>query len=295
MSNNIQTQQVKDITEFLRYVMYSDYVFIDYDKRELPLNPVIVAPPGTGKTAIIDQYSDNDGVLVLSKITEWSLLKNYLEDMKSGKIKRLLIPDLVSPANMKAETVNSLITFLNSYCNWEGVRTISTYAGHFPIALKNPLRGSLMATMATTDFERMSHALAATGFLSRLIIIGYYYNREAIKEIMLNIVNNKYEWQNVKLQFPNERQYVTADKCYTERLIPQAMELDKKVPGYNIRALHQMVLLAKSKALSDGRTSVNGEDIDKVLYLYKSYVLKVPKFDDTIKNMMKQDKDTEVK
>lgn len=289
MPNNIETQQVKDITEILRYAMYSDYVFIDYEKHEIPLNPVIVAPAGAGKTAIVDQYSDNDGVQVLSKITEWSLLKNYLDDMKSGKIKRILIPDFVNPANMKAETVNSLITFLNSYVSWEGVRTISTYAGHYPIAVKTPLRGSLMATMATNDFERMAKSLAATGFLSRLIIVGYFYSRDTVKDIMRDIVRNEFNWDRVNLKLPENRMYIKADEKYTNRLINYAIALGRKVQGYDIRALQQMMLMCKSRALSEGREEVNGEDADRVIYLFSTYVLKVPHYDESVKEQMNKE------
>lgn len=289
MSDNIQTIQVRDITEFLKYAMYSDYVFIDYEKHEMPINPVIVAPAGAGKTAIVDQYSDNDGILVLSKVTEWSLLKNYLDDMKTGKIKRILIPDFVNPANMKAETVNSLITFLNLYISWEGVRTVSTYAGHYPIAIKNPLRGSLMATMATNDFERMANALAATGFLSRLIIIGYFYSRDAVKQIMLDIVNNEFTWNRLHLKFPENRMQIQACSKYTDRLIPYALDLGRKVQGYDIRALQQMMLMCKARALSEGRDSVNGDDVDKVIYLFSTYVLKVPRYDMDIKEQMNKE------
>jgi len=276
-----------EVTEILKYCLYSDYVYIDYEQKEIPLNPMIVAPPGTGKTAMIDQFSENDGVMVFGKITEHSLLDKYLEDLKSGQ-KRLLIPDMVNPANMKTETVNALITFLNAYISWEGVRTISHYGGHFPIALRSPLRGSLMTSMATNDFQRMFKSLAATGFASRLVIVGYFYKRDTVREIMLNLAYHKHKWMGIYLTLPSERKHIEAHGDYISRLIPQALKLGEVVPGYDIRALQQMALMCKARALMNGRLSVNGEDIDRVLYLFKTYVLKVPNLDDETKMRMSE-------
>lgn len=283
MPSNVSTdswklKQESEVTEILKYALYSDYVVINYDQKEIPLNIMIVAPPGTGKTAMVEQFVENNGVMVFGKITEHSLLDKYLEDLKASH-KRLLIPDMVNPANMKADTVNSLITFLNSYISWEGVRTISHYGGHFPIALRYPLRGSLMTTMATNDFQRMFRSLAATGFASRLVIVGYFYKRDTVREIMLNLAYHKHKWLDIKLNLPQDRQYIEADGKYTERLIPTAMKLGEIVPGYDIRAMQQMKLMCKSRALMEGRTKINGEDVERVLYLFKTYALKVPNLD----------------
>lgn len=288
-NTEIDTKQVKEITQCLGYVLFSDYVFIDYDNHEIPLNPLLVAPPGLGKTAITDQYKGNNGILTFTKVTEWSLLKNHLEELGSGRIKRLYFPDLVNPANMKADTVNSLITFLNSYISWEGVRTISTYAGHFPIALGSPLRGSIMTTMATEDFKRMERSLAAKGFLSRLLVIGYFYDRATLNKILYDMTLHKHRWCARQLDLPKERVYIKADSVLLQKLIPLASTLGKRVPGYNIRAYQQMELLSKAKALSEGREEINADDIEWTIYFFDTYILKVPSLDPATAQMLFED------
>lgn len=289
---DIETKQVVEISQCLDYVMYSDYVHIDYDNHEIPLNPILVAPPGHGKTAITDRYKGNDGLFTCSKITEWSLLRNYLEDLKTGAIKRLYFPDLVNPANMRAETVHSLITFLNSYISWEGVKTISTYAGHFEMALFKPLRGSLMTTMASADFTRMYKGLSAVGFLSRLLIIGYHYDEKTINKILNDMTGHQQRWSDRALGLPAERLFIHAESSFLKRLIPLALRLGKLVPGYQIRAYQQMELLSKARALSEGRDTINEGDVEWTLYFFDTYVLKVPSLDPATASLMfKEGKD----
>ena len=109
-----------------------------------------------------------------------------MDELKRGV--RLYYPDLVNTGNMKEETVNSLINFLKDYINWDGVKSISYFNTHIPIS--KPLKGSLMGTMASRDFLRMSRNLASSGFLSRILLVGYYYKREKIIEIMTDYASS---------------------------------------------------------------------------------------------------------
>lgn len=286
-----ELQQREDITEIIKYVIFSDYVKLDEGLKEFPLSLLIVAPVGEGKTSATDQYSNNTGILEIGKVTEYALLHEYMDEMKKGV--RLYYPDLVNTGNMKEDTVNALISFLKDYINWDGVKTISYFSTHIP--LTHPLRGSLMGTMASRDFLRMSRNLASSGFLSRILLVGYFYSRKKIIKIMTDYAHRRGSWKKITLDLPDvgSKYEIAMPPALVESLIPVAYKFGQKVEGYHIRALQQMVLMCKSKALSEKRKGVGKADVDRVLELYGDYACKVPGLDKEVSEIMKMAWDAE--
>lgn len=263
--------KLTEVTELVSYILYSDYVKLDLDHKEVALSAMIIARVESGKTAVINQFVPNDGILVMSDVTQYGLLHDYLDDMKSGAVHRILIPDLINPVNRKQDTVNTLITFFNSYISWEGVNSISTYA--MPnIRLANPLRGSLLTTIATGDFNRMMRRMSAVGFMSRLIPITYEYSQEAVREILLDIAHGRDKWDYIKLDFPKSKVDVRCDPILAEQLMKVSEVVGTKSGGYAFRSLHQFMVLARSRALAMGRDNVNTEDVERVKYLISRFV-----------------------
>ena len=66
-----------------------------YIKNADPLSLIISAPVGSGKTEIINQYRNCQGVLYLSEATAYGIKSKYLETIKSGKIRHIIIGDLL--------------------------------------------------------------------------------------------------------------------------------------------------------------------------------------------------------
>ena len=263
--------RLSEVTELVSYVLYSDYVKLDLEHKEVALSAMIIAKVESGKTAVINQFVPNDGILVLSDVTEYGLLHDYLDDLKDGTIHRLLIPDLINPVNRKQDTVNTLITFFNSYISWEGVNSISTYA--MPnIRLVNPLRGSLLTTIAIGDFNRMMGRMAAVGFISRLMPITYSYTQEAVRAILLDIAHGRDKWDSVKLDFPKDKVDVRLEGLLAERLMGLSEVIGGQAGGYGFRSMHQFMTLAKSRALAKGRDNVSVEDVECVEYLATRFV-----------------------
>lgn len=265
---------VADVTELVKYIIYSDYVELDTFKKETPLSAILVAPVEHGKTAIIEQFVSNRGILCVGDLTAWGIQHVYLGQMKKGIIKRIMIPDMINPANRKQETVDSLITFFNSYISWEGVRSIATYA--MRIKLTEPLRGSLLTTMATKDFKRMTSKLAAVGFLSRLLIIGYKYDKNIARDILIDIALGKNPWNTYKFDLPETQVKVHIPDALSLELIPQAEYIGRRADGVGNRAVHQLKMLSKCKALSEGRETVTKEDTSRIIELSKLYLSRIP-------------------
>jgi len=269
--------RLAEVTEIIKYVLYSDYLKLDITRKEVPISAALVAPPESAKSCIVEQFIPNHNLLVLTDATAWGIQNVYLEELKAGNV-RILIPDLINPINRKQETVNSLITFLNSYISWEGIRSVATYA--FRVKLGEPLRGSLLTTIATKDFKRMVKSLAAVGFLSRLLLIGYCYSLQTARDILRDVAYGQDQWTDIPLNFPDRNQEVSLSSDHTLLLIPQAESIGRGVEAYGIRMLKQLMILARSKALSEGRDMVSRDDVNRIIHLAGRLLGRIPDVDD---------------
>lgn len=267
-----------DVGELIKYVLYTDYVALDIHRKQVPVSALVIAKSESGKTALVDQYYPNNGILYANDITAWGIQHRWLPEMQEGKIRRIMIPDLVNPVNRQQTTVDSLITFLNSYISWEGVSCIMTYA--MQIELETPVRGSIITTVTPEDFERVAQNLSAVGFLSRLMPIHYGYSDEAIDEILSGIAREREDWKQVNLSLPNETQVVSLNSDLGDALAPMAKKIGEHAGAYGFRALHALRALCCAKALSEGRTEVNTGDVVRLIELTARFV-KFPREGDT--------------
>jgi len=269
-----QLANLPDITELLKYTLFSDYIELDPEFHETVLSVMIVAPPGHGKSSAEDQFAGNDGLLTLGNATAWGIENTYLAALRKGVYRRILIPDFINPNAKKQGTVDSTMVFFNSYISWEGVSTISTYATR--ISLTTPVKGGLITTMATGDFQRMVRRLAAVGFLSRILIIGYEYTTDEARALLDDVCHRRSAWKRIALEFPKKQTPVSIDTELMLKMKELALVVGARggdITG--IRALNHLTILAKSKALSEGRSEVVDNDIYRVMHLADQYVGKV--------------------
>lgn len=266
----MSSYRLEDVTELVKYVLFTDYVSLDIEQKQVAVSAVLIANAESGKTSIIERYYPNNGILYANDITAWGIQHRWLDDMSKGKIRRLLIPDLINPVNRKQETVNSLITFLNSYISWEGVKCIMTYG--MQIELDEPVRGSIITTITPQDFNRMAKGLAAIGFLSRLIPITYAYSDATIDIILDSIIEDKKAWDKIKLQLPDKCQPIVFDNNLARLLKPQAKFIGSDAGVYGMRALHALRALCRARALSELRFEVTKDDVDRISELARRFI-----------------------
>lgn len=275
LNNELPLTNLPEVTEFSKYALFTDYVELDYKHKETPVSIMMVAPVGEGKSSVGNQFNGNKGLLYIDNVTAWGLEQKYLKELREGTIKRILIPDFIDPMNRKKATVDSTITLFNKLISWEGIKEVQTYAMSF--SLPEPLHCSILTSMALGDFLRMVKTLAAVGFLSRLMLIGYKYSREQLDAVLEDIILKKASWEKILLDLPDEPVRVELDNELALRMKPLALELGQRISrdksgGEAIRAYHQLAIMVKGKALSEKRDTVNANDIDRLMYLAERYV-----------------------
>lgn len=261
------SERLSDLSDFLKLVLFSGWVKPEGGNK--PVSAMLVARFESGKTSVLGQFMGAKGTLYMNDVTEYGLIKRYLDPLSKGEIKHIIIPDFIKSINRKKTTVDTLITFFNSLIE-EGIVNISTYA--LNLELKKPIRSALLTSIAVEDFTRMQRRLAAIGFLSRFMILSYDYDKKYIKEILREIAQSRGEWSEEKLKLPSSEVRVNIPSNLAEQMIPRAEEIGERLRAYGFRALHMMMSLAKASALSDKRDEVNLDDVVRVLRLSEDYL-----------------------
>lgn len=271
--------KLADVSELVKYTLFSDYLELKITHKEVPVSALIIANAESAKTSLVEQYFPNDGIVYANDITAWGIEHMWLDKMKDGRIKRLLIPDLINPTSRKQETVDSLITFLNAYISWEGMSTVATYAMQFE--LETPVRGAILATVTPEDFLRVTRSIKAVGFLSRLMPITYSYSHTAVDDILSDIFNGKNQWDKIALDLPTELTPVRLEGMLASQFRPVAKAIGKQAGAYGFRAGTYLMTLSRAKALSEGRDAVNQDDVDRINYLAEHFVKLPPSLQNT--------------
>lgn len=242
-----------------------------YLKGEKPLSAVFVADPESGKTEIIRKYClRTDGIFYTTDATAYGIIRdtNYLKDIESGKIKHIVIPDLLTCMARKDSTVNTMIHFMNSLIE-EGIIDISTFALRIKKGVdigksKKEVKAGLVTSIAKIPFFDKRFRWSSIGFLSRVLPISYAYTFNTRLEILEYIENEKYLAEVLeKLRFKKTPREVILTPSYAKAVEPFSLNLAKAQELYGFRLQKQFQVMLKSLAYLRDSDKVEKEDLEK--------------------------------
>lgn len=227
---------------------------------ENPVSELIVSYVGAGKTDLTRHYPDVcvDSVLYVTDITAFAIHKKFGNKLRSGKIRHIILPDLLVPLNKQKEQAGHFITFMNGIIE-EGIAKVISRESDFRVDY--PVRCGLITTLAREELTKRREKWAAVGFLSRMIPISYQYSTETVTKILESI--KKREYRNDRPQPMNlpAETFVDLPKDIADAIEPIAMRVKDRSDRYGYRRLRQLLTLAMGHGLMQGRTSVNWEDV----------------------------------
>jgi hypothetical protein len=249
-------------------------VFTGHIRGEQPVSALVTAPPEAGKTSMVMKFVPNDGLVVLTDCTAFGIMRDYGQSIIQGRVKHLVIPDLIRPMSRGKDTVHSLVAFLNALIE-EGVVSISTYAEHVGVqnqgnSAQVPVRCGLITTMAQGVLLDGRHHWARMGFMSRLLPISYTYNASTQLDIHRSIANRDYLSDTpIHLNLPTEDVEIRLHSPQTDELITLASGLNSIITStnnpervYGFRLQKHLQRLAMASALKHGRDIVSQDDVD---------------------------------
>ena len=251
-------------------------VLTGYIRGKQPVSGLVTAPPEAGKTSMVMKFAPNAGLVVLTDCTAYGIMRDYGESITQGRVKHLVIPDLIKPMSRGRDTVHSLVAFLNALIE-EGIGSISTYAERVGVqnqenAAQNrlPIRCGLITTMAQGILLDGRHHWARMGFMSRMLPISYTYNASTQLDIHRSIANREYLSDTpIQLDLPPENVEIRLQSPQTDELITLASGLSSIIAStnnpervYGFRLQRHLQRLTMASALKHGRDIVNQEDVD---------------------------------
>lgn len=252
---------VNDVMLLIELALYSGYI-----QQERPVSLLIIAEPESAKTDMLTSFKNNQGVKVPTDITAYKILEQYGDDMSEGRIKHLIIPDLITPVSKKQDTATQFVGFLNALIE-EGVLDYQSYLIQRDYHNK-PARVGLITSITPEYLKDTRHRLIKAGFMSRMLPVCYSYTEATIGRIRQYIANRSYHQDGcINLNLPSEDKAIELPLALTERIMERASVLGQAIKTYGFRYQRQLQVLMMASALKNGRDVVTQEDADTVFRL----------------------------
>jgi hypothetical protein len=242
---------LRTLQDFLELLLWTGQL-----DDERPVSAILVAPPGAGKTSMLELVACEQALLVgdLTARTIGQICRN-------DKLTHILLGDMLSLFGHKQSTVDLT------------VRLISQLTGEdlkqdpFQGTDIKPVRLGLIAAIPPDDMKKakIRTHIEGGGFASRFIIVRYSYSLATIDAIHNFIMNNGYADHPPK-------PFIMKNIGRLRVRIPKSIGPDikslslyvKKQGDFGFRAHRHIRSLAKAAARREGRVEVNVKDLNLV-------------------------------
>jgi len=229
---------------------------------ETPQSLMIVSDrPESGKTQLVSQFRRIDGIAVVSDVTAKGLLESFRGDLISGKLKHLIIPEFLAPISRNQTTVNSFLSTIQILIE-DGFQRIDT--GFMHQKYDDPKRIGVIACLPKPAFMLNRVKWAASGLLSRFLLLSYRYSDDTINAIFESIMSRQYLVENeLTLNFTGsvavELPYEVAKKC--KDMAEATTERARRSRGiYGFRQQESIQRLVMAKVVLDKAQGIDRDN-----------------------------------
>lgn len=244
------------LTEFIKIILASSYV-----DGEKPLSLMIVAPVSSGKTTAIKQFSKNPNISIMTDLTAYGVLAKSQDQLRTGKIRHIIIPDFLNALARKKTSVETLLMFINASSE-DGLFPSKTFAFQITDYIE-PFGWILCLT--EDGFEKKKNLLTGIGFVSRFFIIKHKYSLETIQKILQNIINeDKFVIPEIKITDYKIKKKILGNNEIFKKLEPYSKVLCKDNPAEILRMQRKLQTFLKASALLRKDNKVNERDLKKL-------------------------------
>lgn len=253
---------VEELQEIVEVALFSGRL-----AGERPLSLLVIADVGSGKSELLAHYPEhlNATVLYVNDITAFALHKHHGKELREGKIRHIILGDLLTPLNKQKEQADAFITFMNGVIE-EGLARVESRDSCFIADV--PVRCGLVTSIARQDFETRHTRWATVGFLSRLLPISYSYSQDTILQVFDYIIHGRYATDKpIALWLPGSDVSVDLPIDIARELIPLTQRLKDSEDTYGFRRLKQLQVWVKAHALYRGRHVVTRDDLARLFEL----------------------------
>jgi hypothetical protein len=255
-------RDLENLADMITLTLYTAYI------RNIlkPNSLLIIARPESGKTEMMKKFIVNKNIAYLTDATAYGIEHDYLPKIEEGKVRHIMIPDLLKPLSRKESTVKTFITYLNGLIE-EGIASTSTYASS-RLSEKH-VKCGIVTAITSDDLNDQRHHWGRVGFLSRIVPFSYSYSMESVKKVFEFILGLDYlEQYDIELKrIPKKEKAIRLPKRYAQAILPSTATIAKAQDTYGFRLQKQFQALLQASALEKGRPCVNSRDVERVVHL----------------------------
>lgn len=238
--------------------------YVKNSKRAVSL--LIVANPEHGKTqTLLGQclgLIENKKIFYTNSVTAKFIEQRLLNDMENGKIRHIVIPDLLNCIERAQATRKLFVNFMKSLIE-EGIVQVGNAYGYYE-AKEKPVKCGLITAITKGNMQENFMEWRNIGFMSRVITFSYKFDVLKITHIFDSFLSDS---NNGKANFViNDVDSVIEDIDYPEfRAIGMTHGMKRGETG--IRYYENLVYLARSNAKLNNRSKVEKQDVEEILRL----------------------------
>lgn len=243
--------QVGVLLDFVKLMIWTGQL-----PDERPISAIIEAPPGSGKTSILENLACEQAVFA-GDLTARSL-SGLIDTKKNENVTHILLGDMLSLFGHKTSTVNLTLRLISQMTGEKLLHDPWTGA---PV---QPRMIGLITGIPPADFKKHHKHIMGGGFASRFLIIKYSYKSSTIAAIHRFICENRYAIENHVKPFTinGGRYLVEINSKISEQIKDLGMALKADPLGF--RAHRHLRALVKAEARRNNRNFARQEDFERV-------------------------------
>lgn len=213
-----------------------------------PQSLLIVGDPGSGKTALVERFSDNDDPSfngkskLIGNLSAWGL-RNFLKLEAPRGVTHIIAPEFQTLFMRRSDTW-AAVEGLLLQAMAEGV---GDYYNGPEAETYNKARLGLVACMTRDSYMTVRSEFKKTGLSSRFLIVRWSRTHKQIEDAILKKSRGDFrQLEKVDLQLPTVRRVIDVSSSVSEAIISYCRET--RLDEFN-RAFDRFVTLTKAAAL----------------------------------------------
>jgi hypothetical protein len=239
--------------------------------QSTPISLMLISDPESAKTSTINSFSQLDFVAYYDEITAKQIIDSVIPQVKSGRCKYIVIPDLINCVEKNRATRDSFLALIKSAIDDTGIKRIATAYKSLEIAKdEQGIKFGIITAITSKNFKGIKHSMIKTGLMSRFIPFSYSYPIDKILTVfnLIAKVDKKTKKDRVP-EIVTKPTDIHIDPKFSAQLFTLAREIGNQYEAYGIRAQVNLQRLAQANALLNNRKRVVQSDVDKIMSLSK--------------------------
>lgn len=234
-----------------------------YLQGERPLNLMLLAMGGSGKSDLLEGYASSPGVLYTAYTSFAQLLKRHGDKIVSGDVRHIIVPDFAVSVGRSKDISSGELAALGVLIE-EGIIRYETTRITFQAATGRRV-GMIIGLTNRTLLELRQ--IAPPGFIGRFLRVSYSFSPETKQHVLESIANQAYRHNTRHSTMRLSQKVIKGDAEIFKRLSQQVSRIKDDGDAWGFRTQKHLQTIMLANALCNGRSQVDTTDLETLAQL----------------------------